>query len=220
MTALLSRHASRVVAVELDDKLLPGLRELATRLGNVTVVSGDVLSLDLAALAEARDYRVYGNIPYYITSPIVHHLFSGTKLPEAAFLVMQLEVAERLCAQPGGRDYGYLSAFTQFHARSRIALRIPPGAFRPPPKVDSALVALQPPGEQASLAVRDETAFMNFLKLCFSQKRKTLRNNLRSVTPNGRAEALLDECGIRRDARAEQLDLAAFARLFARLEEG
>ena len=119
MTALLSRHASRVVAVELDDKLLPGLRELATRLGNVTVVSGDVLSLDLAALAEAHDYRVYGNIPYYITSPIVHHLFSGTKLPEAAFLVMQLEVAERLCAQPGGRDYGYLSAFAQFHARSR-----------------------------------------------------------------------------------------------------
>jgi 16S rRNA (adenine1518-N6/adenine1519-N6)-dimethyltransferase len=220
MTALLSRHASRVVAVELDETLLPGLRELATRLGNVTIAAGDVLSLDLAALAEGRNYRVYGNIPYYITSPIVHHLLSVAKLPEVAFLVMQMEVAERLAAPPGGRDYGYLSVFTQFYARAEIMLRIPPGAFRPPPKVDSALVALRPPGERARLAVRDEPAFLNFLKLCFSQKRKTLRNNLRSVAPTGRAEALLAGCGIRRDARAEQLGLQELACLFARVQEG
>ena len=220
MTTLLSRHASRVVAVELDETLLPGLRELARRLGNVTVAAGDVLSLDLGALAEGRDYSVYGNIPYYITSPIVHHLFSGAKLPDAAFLVMQLEVGERLAARPGRRDYGYLSAFTQFYARAEIVLRIPPGAFRPPPKVDSALVALRPPGERARLAVRDEPAFINFLKLCFSQKRKTLRNNLRSVTPDGRAGALLEQSGIRPDARAEQLGLQELAHLFAQVQEG
>jgi 16S rRNA (adenine1518-N6/adenine1519-N6)-dimethyltransferase len=220
MTALLARHASRVVAVELDEKLLPGLRELAARLGNVTIAAGDVLSQDLGALAEGREYRVYGNIPYYITSPIIHHLFASSALPESVFLVMQREVAERLAARPGGREYGYLSAFTQFYARGEIVFRIPPGAFRPPPKVDSALVALRLPGERAALEVRDEPAFVEFLKTCFSQKRKTLRNNLRSIAAKGRAEALLKECGIRPDARAEQLGLPEMARLFARVQAG
>lgn len=220
MTALLARQANRVVAVELDEKLLPGLRELAGRLGNVMVAAGDVLQMDLGALAEGRSFRVYGNIPYYITSPIVHHLFASSALPEAAFLVMQLEVAERLAARPGGRDYGYLSAFTQFYARSEIVLRIPRGAFRPPPKVDSALVALRLPGESAGLGVGDEAGFVEFLKQCFSQKRKTLRNNLRSLVTKGQAEVLLEECGIRRDARAEQLGLAEMTRLFRRVQEG
>lgn len=219
MTALLARQASRVVAIELDEMLLPGLRELAGRLGNVAVVAGDVLSLDLGTLAEGRSYRVHGNIPYYITSPIVHHLFASSVMPEAAFLVMQREVAERLAAQPGGRDYGYLSAFTQFYARSEIVLKIPPGAFRPPPKVDSALVALRLPGERAKLGLRDEAGFIKFLELCFSQKRKMLRNNLLPVAAKGRAEALLEECGIRRDARAEQLGLAEMAHLFSRLQQ-
>jgi len=217
MTALLAKHAGRVVAVELDRLLLPGLRKLAEALGNVTVAAGDVLSLDLPALAAGRAYRVYGNIPYYITSPIVHHLFFSGAPPQAAFLVMQLEVAERLAAPPGGRDYGYLSAFTQFHARAEIMLRIPPGAFRPPPKVDSALVALRAPGAGAGLGVADEAAFADFLKVCFSQKRKTLRNNLRTLAPDRRARALLEECGIRPDARAEQLTLAEMARLFSRI---
>jgi 16S rRNA (adenine1518-N6/adenine1519-N6)-dimethyltransferase len=219
MTTFLARHASRVIAVELDHKLLPGLRALAGRLGNVTVAAGDVLSLDLGALAEGRWYRVYGNIPYYITSPIVHHLFAAKSLPEAAFLVMQLEVADRLAARPGGREYGYLSAFTQFYAHSEIVFRIPPGAFRPPPKVDSALVALHLPGERAALGVKDDAGFVEFLKLCFTQKRKTLRNNLRPLVASGRADALLKECGISGDARAEQLGLAEMARLFARMQQ-
>ena len=224
MTALLASQASRVVAVELDSRLLPPLRALAARLGNVTVVSGDVLSLDLAELAGGRRFCVYGNIPYYITSPIVHHLLTGStgkpRRLEAAFLVMQLEVAVRLTARPGCREYGYLSAFTQFHARSEILLRIPPGAFRPPPKVASALVALQLPGEGATLGVRDEPAFIEFLKGCFAQKRKTLRNNLRAMVPPARAEVWLAWCGIPREARAEQVGLPEMARLFARVQAG
>ena len=216
MTALLASQASHVVAIELDSKLLPPLRALAARLGNVSVVSGDVLSLDLAELAGGRRFRVYGNIPYYITSPIVHRLFARPEHLDAAFLVVQLEVAARLTARPGRREYGYLSAFTQFHARSEILLRIPPGAFRPPPKVASALVALRLPGEGAALGVNDEPAFVEFLKGCFAQKRKTLRNNLRAMVPPARAELLLAECGIPREARAEQLSLAEMARLFAR----
>jgi len=223
MTALLASQASHVVAIELDAKLLPPLRALAARLGNVSVVSGDVLSLNLGDLAGGRRFCVYGNIPYYITSPIVHHLFAPPSPPghlDAAFLVVQLEVAERLTARPGRREYGYLSAFTQFHARSGILLRIPPGAFRPPPKVASALVALRLPGERATLGVNDEPAFVEFLKGCFAHKRKTLRNNLRAIVPPGRAELLLAECGIPREARAEQLSLPELARLFARVQAG
>ena len=219
MTALLARKADRIVAVELDEKLLPGLREVANQLGNVTIAAGDVLTLDLGTLAEGRNFRVYGNIPYYITSPIVHRLFTSSILPDAAFLVMQREVADRLVAQPGSRDYGYLSAFTQFYARSEIVLQIPPGAFSPPPKVESALVALRLPGERATLGVRDEADFMEFLKRSFSQKRKTLRNNLRSLIANSRVESLLEDCGIHRNARAEQLGLAEMARLFARVRK-
>jgi 16S rRNA (adenine1518-N6/adenine1519-N6)-dimethyltransferase len=217
MTSLLARHAARVIAIEIDQQLLPGLRNSAEALGNVTVVSGDVLSVDFGALAAGRRYRVFGNIPYYITSPIVHHLFSGSATPEAAFLVMQLEVAERLAAKPGCRDYGYLSAFAQFHACAEILCRIPPGAFRPRPKVDSALLALRAPGAREKLGVQDEIGFIEFLKACFAQKRKTLKNNLRSLTPPQGIERLLDECGIRPDARAEQLGLAEMARLFLRL---
>jgi 16S rRNA (adenine1518-N6/adenine1519-N6)-dimethyltransferase len=218
MTTLLAGYAGRLITIELDEKLLPGLYALAERLGNASVISGDVLLLDLAKLAAGKSYHVYGNIPYYITSPIVHHLFAGDK-PEAAFLVMQLEVAARLTARPGSRDYGYLSAFTQFYAHSEILLRIPPGAFRPPPKVASALVSLRVPGEGSALGVNDEPAFIEFLKTCFSQKRKTLRNNLRAMALDGRAAELLEECGIRSDARAEQLGLPEMARLFARVQQ-
>src|SRR5262249_36917546 len=108
--------------------------------------------------------------------------------------------------------------FTQFHARSEILLRIPPGAFRPPPKVDSALVALRTPGERANLQISDEAVFMNFLKTCFSQKRKTLRNNLRSLAQGIKVESLLQECGVRADARAEQLSLAEMSCIFGRLQ--
>ena len=220
MTELLASRARHVVAVELDRKLLPGLRELSRRLGNVTITAGDVLTVDLAALAEGHPYRVYGNIPYYITSPIIHHLFASRPMPEAAFLVMQLEVAERLVAKPGGRDYGYLSAFTQYCAESRIVFRIPPGAFRPPPKVDSALVALYTPGARVKLGVKDEPGFVEFLKACFAQKRKTLRNNLRPMVDGTGAKRLLKECGIRPDARAEQLSLPEMTRLFEQVRHG
>jgi 16S rRNA (adenine1518-N6/adenine1519-N6)-dimethyltransferase len=224
MTALLARQVGRLMAIELDTKLLPRLRENTAKLGNVTIVSGDVLSLDLPQLAGYGRYRVYGNIPYYITSPIVHRLFEHSHSPgeggineglEAAFLVVQLEVAARLAARPGSRDYGYLSTFTQFYAQPEILLRIPSGAFRPRPKVASALIALRAPGECAKLEVGDERAFLQFLKVCFAQKRKTLRNNLLAVTEAGRVEAILRECGIPPAARAEQITLEQFARIFA-----
>lgn len=214
MTSLLARHARRLIAIELDPKLLPRLREQTAALPNVTVVAGDILTLDLAELAAHQRFRVYGNLPYYITSPIVHRLLEHAALLDAAHLVVQLEVAARIAARPGSRDYGYLSAFTQFYAQAEILLRIPPGAFQPPPQVQSALLALRPPGERRLLGIEGESGFMGFLKVCFAHKRKTLRNNLRAVVTLEEAGAALRECGIAENARAEEIGLPQFARLF------
>jgi 16S rRNA (adenine1518-N6/adenine1519-N6)-dimethyltransferase len=233
MTELLAGVAERVVAIEVDRHLVPELTKRFAAQPNVTVVAGDVLDLDLAELAGAPQFSIYGNLPYYITSPIVHRILGsgtgecGAALREA-YLVMQMEVAERLAAPAGGGERGYFSAFTQFYATPEILLRIPPGAFRPPPKVQSALVRLRPPGARLGLGVgvADEAGFVDFLKTCFAQKRKTLRNNLRKDLPGtapdarggqSRADQVLREAGIAPDARAEQLSLSELATLFATL---
>jgi 16S rRNA (adenine1518-N6/adenine1519-N6)-dimethyltransferase len=218
MTPLLARHALRLIAIELDPELLQRLRERTSALPNVTVVAGDILALDLAELSGHEHFRVYGNLPYYITSPIVHRLLEHADLLDAALLVVQLEVAARITAGPGSRDYGYFSAFTQFYAQAEILLRIPPGAFQPPPKVQSALLALRPPGQRRVLGIADESGFMRFLKLCFAHKRKTLRNNLRAVLAQEEAAAALQESGIAESARAEQIGLPQLARLFTAIE--
>ena len=220
MTELLAKTAERVVAVELDSLLLPKLTQRIAPLGNVTLAAGDVMELDLAELAGAERFSVYGNLPYYITSPIVHRILKHADRIDTVFLVMQMEVAERLVAPPGGSERGYFSAFTQFYASPQILLRIPPGVFRPPPKVTSALVLLRPPGERVHLGIADEPGFLRFLKVCFAQKRKTLRNNLRALLPAARAERALEQAGIAPGARAEQLTLTQFARLFALCSDG
>jgi 16S rRNA (adenine1518-N6/adenine1519-N6)-dimethyltransferase len=218
MTSLLARKASRLIAIELDPNLLSRLREQTARLPNVEVIAADVLAVDLAALIGPQNFRAYGNLPYYITSPIVQRLLMQADRLEAAFLVVQLEVAARMTARPGSRDYGYFSAFAQLYSKPEILLRIPPGAFQPPPKVSSALIALHLPGERSQLGITDEARFLKFLKVCFARKRKTLRNNLRSLMPQERATAVLGRCGIAVNARAEELGLAQFARLFAAVE--
>jgi 16S rRNA (adenine1518-N6/adenine1519-N6)-dimethyltransferase len=215
MTSLLAAQVGRLIAIELDPRLLPRLQEHTAKLPNVTVTAGDVLAVDLAELTEGKRFRAYGNLPYYITSPIVDRLLAQADRLEAAFLVVQLEVAERMTARPGSRDFAYFSAFTQFYSRPEILLRIPPGAFQPPPKVSSALVALRLPGERTKLGISDEAGFLKFLKVCFAQKRKTLRNNLRSLMAQDEAAELLHECGIGASARAEEIGVAEFARLFA-----
>ena len=215
MTPLLARQARRLLAIELDPKLLPTLRKQTAALPNVRVVEGDILALDLAQLTAHERFSVYGNLPYYITSPIVHRLLEHADLLDAALLVVQLEVAARIAARPGSRDYGYLSAFTQFYADAEILLRIPPGAFQPPPKVDSALLVLRPPGQRRVLGIEDEAGFIGFLKVCFAHKRKTLRNNLRALVTSEQAASVLRKCAIAESARAEEIGLRQFAHIFA-----
>ena len=218
MTRLLAGRGRRVISIEADLRLAENLRRRiesqATEWPCVEIVSGDVLQLDLAKIGGGGRFRVYGNLPYYITSPILHHLFGYADQIASIHIVIQFEVAARIAARPGRREYGYLSAACQFYTRPEIVLQVPPGAFRPPPRVRSALVRMTLPGERASLVVRDERAFLEFVRTCFGQKRKTLRNNLRAIAPDECIHAALAACSLRPDARAEQLSLAQFSALF------
>src|SRR5208282_3228335 len=193
--------------------LLARLEKTAKKHSNLSVIHADVLETDLAALASGRRARIYGNLPYYITSPILHHFFSFADRIDEIHIVIQEEVALRLTAKPETKQYGYLSVATQLYTRPEFVLRIPRSAFSPPPEVGSALITLRLPGERAKLALPDETAFLDFVKLCFSQKRKTLVNNLRSLAkPDAVREALSAQC-LRLDARGEQLAVSQFATL-------
>ena len=214
MTEYLVRSGVPVYAVELDPPLIERLKRLASKHPNLTVVPGDVLEIDLRSLAAGRRIRLYGNLPYYITSPILHRFFSFADQIEEINIMIQLEVALRLAAQPGNKDYGYLSVATQFYTRPEFVLKLPPGAFSPPPEVASALVTLRLPGPGAQTAVGDAEEFLDFVKSCFGQKRKTLSNNLRQVAEPQRIRELLKELKLREDARAEQLSVAQFAAIY------
>lgn len=218
MTSRIAQRAGKVIAIELDRRLAARLREVTAPLGNVEVVESDVLAVDFENLVKAARFSVYGNLPYYITSPILHRLFEHADRIAAIHIVIQFEVAVRIVAPPGRRDYGYLSVVSQWFSRPELVLRIPPGAFRPPPKVASALVSLRMPGERAKLKVEDEKAFLDFVKECFAHKRKTLRNNLRARLGT-RAEAALREAGLSPEARAEELSISQFVELFGVTEK-
>src|SRR5713226_6763646 len=168
MTRLLAASGARVLAVELDPKLLQSLQSVEREFPLLQKVGGDILSLALDKITGGSRFSVYGNLPYSITSPILHRLFEYAANIEEIYIVIQLEVAARLTAHPGTRAYGYLSVLTQYYAKPEIVLRIPRGAFRPPPKVTSALVHLRLPGERAGLDIADGTKFLEFVQACFA----------------------------------------------------
>jgi 16S rRNA (adenine1518-N6/adenine1519-N6)-dimethyltransferase len=203
LTAHLLPRCDRLVAVELDPALAGALRERYASEPKFELVEDDVLQADLSRWGPAV---VVGNIPYYITSPIVDHALSlGPQLERAVFLV-QKEVAERLAAPPGSRDYSYLSVSTQARCRAKVMFSVKPGSFRPPPKVESAVILLEPLAEPVC---DDLEGFLRFASSCFRQKRKTLRNNLAGVFERARIEALPQA-----SSRAEQLSVGELARIF------
>jgi 16S rRNA (adenine1518-N6/adenine1519-N6)-dimethyltransferase len=218
MTEQLASTGAPVHAIELDAQLAATLQRLVKRFPNVEIVSADILESDIAKIAAGKRVRIYGNLPYYITSPILRHLFASAELIDEIHVVIQHEVALRLAAQPGTRDYGYLSVLTQYFSRPELVLEIPREAFRPPPEVDSALVTLRLPGERAKLPPIDQASFLDFVKLCFSQKRKTLVNNLKARVKPALVREVLATLKLRADARAEQLSLANLANLSQQLE--
>ena len=220
MTQFLAATGAPVYAVELDPPLIAGLQKLTARFPNLTIIPGDVLQTDLAAIAAGRRIRLYGNLPYYITSPILHRVFEVAALIDEIHILIQLEVALRLVATPATRDYGYLSVLTQYFSKPLIALKVPPGAFRPKPEVESALVSLKLPGENVRLNSHDDAGLMRFVKKCFAQKRKTLVNNLRDLAAPAVVKEILAELGLPAKARAEELPVAQLAALFSKLSGG
>jgi 16S rRNA (adenine1518-N6/adenine1519-N6)-dimethyltransferase len=218
MTELLAARAQQVVAIEVDRELARILQQKYSNKLGIEVLEADILLSDLAALC--RRYQreqcfVFGNLPYYITSPILHHLLDSAGSISGMGLVVQREVAERLSALPGSRHYGYLTVLTQLHTNPRIEFGIPAGAFSPPPKVDSALVTFQM--KRICLPAEERKALLEFMKLCFAHKRKNLLNNLGPIYTRRRVEAELGALGLSPTMRAEQLALEQFEKLLARL---
>lgn len=215
LTSRLVALGKRVLAIEIDRRLAAALpAKLGSPLG-LEALEADVLQLELGALIAARTAGravVAGNLPYYITSPILHRICDAASRVAAAVLLVQKEVAARIAARPGTRDYAYLSVLCQAHGRPEVLFTVPPGAFRPAPKVTSALVRLSIEPRLEQWGVTDREAFLDFVRLCFHQKRKTLLNNLQRRFGRERL-AGMPELGL----RAEQLGPEQLAGLWLRL---
>lgn len=218
LTGILAARARRLVAVELDRELAARLQAESGARGNVEIRQEDVLKTDFAALrAGGERLMVVGNLPYYITSDILLRLFGCADDIERAVVMLQREVAERVAAQPGGREYGALSATAQVYARVEKLMTLPPGAFSPPPQVHSTVLRLTMAPRFRELGVEPE-GFITFVRACFAQKRKMLAKNLRNA--GYAAEAVsqaLAASGVAATARAEEVDLERMAVVCKRL---
>ncbi|WP_282938199.1 16S rRNA (adenine(1518)-N(6)/adenine(1519)-N(6))-dimethyltransferase RsmA [Paenibacillus sp. RC67] len=221
LTQQLAKMAGRVVAVEIDQRLLPLLEETLSPYPQASVVHGDVLKVDLKELfhqhfAEFSQVSVVANLPYYITTPIIMKLLEE-KLPLENIVVMiQKEVAERMWAKPGGKEYGSLSIAVQYYCEPEIVTIVPRTVFIPQPNVDSAVIKLKvrsnPPVE-----LKDEAFFFDVVHASFVQRRKTIYNNLASrfftKETKGQLEPILQEAGIEPSRRGETLSIEEYARL-------
>jgi 16S rRNA (adenine1518-N6/adenine1519-N6)-dimethyltransferase len=222
LTAALVAAGARVRAIEVDEALLPALREVVGPAAPVEVVVGDVLRVDLDRLVASAEpcaaevpgpagWKMVSNLPYNIATAVVLRLLEGAPAVREMLVMTQREAAERLCARPGGRAYGAASVRVAYHARARIVGRVPPTVFLPPPRVESALVHLQrhprPPVEVGSYA-----DLVALLRAGFAQRRKMLRSSLRARLGE-RTRAVLAAAGVPETARAEALDLGRWAAL-------
>ncbi len=220
VTPLLAERAGKVLGIELDGKLADELRHAFEGDSRIEIIQADILGSDLSALCREHDAVqcfLFGNLPYYITSPILHHVLEFAGIIRAMAFVMQREVAERIVAQPGSRDYGYLSVFVQYHAKPRVAFHIPAGAFSPRPKVESSLVLFEMRPDAADEPETRREEFLKFVKRCFAQKRKKLVNNLAPFVSRRASDSALAALSISPAARAEDLSVAQFRALFERL---
>jgi 16S rRNA (adenine1518-N6/adenine1519-N6)-dimethyltransferase len=220
LTEQLAKAAGRVTAIEIDQRLIPILRDVMSVYDNVDIVHGDVLKLALRDLiaekfAGLERVSVVANLPYYVTTPILMKLLED-RLPLAHIVVMiQKEVAERMAAAPGGKDYGSLSIAVQYYCVPKLVCTVPHTVFIPQPNVDSAVIKLSV-RERPAVEVTDEARFFRIVQAAFAQRRKTLGNNLTAVFGKDRREAMqaeLESLGIDPVRRGETLSLEEFARI-------
>lgn len=227
MTQYLAENAGRVMAVEIDSNLIPILEETLKDYDNVTVINEDILKVDVKALAEeyngGRPIKVVANLPYYITTPIIMGLFESRVPIENITVMVQKEVAERMQAGPGTKNYGALSLAVQYYAEPYIVANVPPNCFIPRPSVGSAVIRLTR-HEKMPVEVKDEKLMFALIRASFNQRRKTLQNSLSnsgelsfSKEEIGRA---IEKMGLSPSVRGEALTLEQFAGLADVLREG
>ncbi len=211
LTDELAKRAKRVIAVELDRDLIPVLNAIAALRGNIEVVNCDILEYDFSGL---RSIKIVGNLPYYITTPIILGLLEKNVDASSMTFMVQKEVAERIVSPPGSRDYGVLSVSIQYYCDAEYVLDVPAEYFDPIPKVDSAVLRLTRKKERI-LSPEDEQLFFELVKAVFAKRRKTLQNGLCSFRDITKEESgvLLERSGIEAHRRAETLSLEEFARL-------
>jgi 16S rRNA (adenine1518-N6/adenine1519-N6)-dimethyltransferase len=216
LTDILAERAGRLIAIEYDRALAAMLRERYARRSNVLVAEADVLEVSLGELA-AGPYVLVGNVPYYITTPIIFQALERPR-PDVAVYLVQREVAERLVAPPGGKEYGALTVNVGAVARVEILFGVPASAFRPPPKVDSAVLRITPRADPV-VPADTESEFREFVQAIFTMRRKQMQRIIRSLKnlDVDRAAAVLEVARIDPMARPETLDGAAFARLLGAL---
>ncbi len=214
MTQYLAEQAGRVYAVEIDKNLIPVLEETLAPYDNVTIVNQDILKVDIPKLVGEKKIKIVANLPYYITTPIIMGLFENHIPAEAVTVMVQKEVAERMQAKPGTKDYGALSLAVQYYASPYIAANVPPNCFIPRPNVGSAVIKLtayaSPP-----VSVIDEKLMFRLIRASFNQRRKTLVNGIRnsgelSFTKE-EVEQALSAVGLSPNVRGETMSLRQFA---------
>lgn len=204
---LLSQH-KQLTVIEFDRDLIEPLRQMGARLGELQIVHADILSVDLTELAAGRSIRLVGNLPYNISSPILFHAIAHLACIKDMHFMLQKEVVDRMAASPGSKVYGRLSVMLQARCRVQPLFLVPPGAFNPPPKVDSAVVRLLPRAPD-ELVILDPRLFSQLVRAAFAQRRKTLRNALAELC----VEADLTAVGISPGARAETIAVNKFVEL-------
>jgi 16S rRNA (adenine1518-N6/adenine1519-N6)-dimethyltransferase len=231
LTDLLVKRARKVIGIELDHILAAQMRMRYATLSNVEVLESDFVAVEWQSMVGRRpgplhDLRptqpetvdIVGNLPYYVTSDIVLRILREHESIGQAVIMVQREVADRITAEPGSRDYGLLSATAQLYARVEKLFTLPPGAFNPPPQVHSSVIRLRMAPRATELNVNPDD-FEEFLKLAFAQKRKTLANNLKQRYGDKAVASALKFAGTRADVRAEALSLEQTAAIFRALQQ-
>ncbi len=231
LTSMLARRARRLIAVEVDRVLTAQLRLQFGMSSNVEILEADILAVDFDSLLgprpgtttpgldlSAAPVKVVGNLPYFLTSDILLRLFENHRHFSLLVLMVQREVADRIAAEPGGREYGLLSATAQLYGQVEKIMNVPRGAFRPPPDVDSAVLRITIQPQFETLGVESKP-FIAFLQQSFAQKRKTLWNNLRGSYDEAALRRALQAAGVTTSARAETLSLEQSATVFRALQE-
>jgi 16S rRNA (adenine1518-N6/adenine1519-N6)-dimethyltransferase len=215
LTDLLIEQAGKLIAIEYDRALAQQLKVRYATRTNIEIVQADVLTVQFGDLVDGKPFKLVGNVPYYITTPILFQALEQPR-PELALYLVQREVADRLSASPGSREYGALTVNVGSVANVETLFTVPAGAFRPPPKVESAVVRVSPKAKPL-VAPQDEEGFRSFVQSVFSMRRKQTQRILRSIwnLDQASADQRMTQLGIEGSARPETLTIEQFARLYA-----